>query len=94
MALTGKAGVDAVVEMDVAANAKLYPGILHARSKVVIYGTGSAEATIPAQFLLTQRHQAAIHLCLRADRRPSATSAISAINGMLDSKTLINNVAL
>ena len=32
MALTGKAGVDAVVEMDLAANAKLYPGILHARS--------------------------------------------------------------
>ena len=30
MALTGKAGVDAVVEMDLAANAKLYPGMLHA----------------------------------------------------------------
>src|SRR3954464_1584979 len=51
-ALTGKAMVDAVIEMDLAANAKLYPGILHARSHVVIYGTGSAEASIPAQSLL------------------------------------------
>src|SRR6478672_7493431 len=52
MALTGKAGVDAVVEMDLAANARLYPGILHPRSEVIVYGTGSAEAPIPAQFLL------------------------------------------
>src|SRR6201991_1012873 len=51
-ALTGKAMVDAVIEMDLAANAKLYPDILHARSSVVIYGTGSAEASIPAQSLL------------------------------------------
>ena len=48
--LTDGAGVDAVIEMDLAANAKLYPGILHARSTVVVYGTGSLEATIPAQF--------------------------------------------
>ena len=47
MALTGKAGVDAVVEMDLAANAKLYPGWLRPRGHVVVYGTGSAEATIP-----------------------------------------------
>ena len=50
--LPGKAGVDAVIEMDLAANAKLYPGLLHARSTVVVYGTGNAEAAIPAQFLL------------------------------------------
>ena len=52
MALTGKTGVDAVVEMDLAANAKLYPGWLRPRGHVVVYGTGSAEAAIPAQPLL------------------------------------------
>src|ERR1043165_7190749 len=36
-ALTGKVMVDAVIEMDLAANARLYPGILHPRSAVVIY---------------------------------------------------------
>jgi NADPH2:quinone reductase len=93
MALTGKAGVDAVVEMDLAANARHYPGLLHARSTVVVYGTGSAEAPIPAQFLLVN----AIALKfvyvyeLTAEER---AAAVSAINRMLESKTLINNVAL
>src|SRR3954471_18267046 len=49
-ALTGK--VDAVIEMDLAANAKLYPTALRPRGHVVVYGTGSAEASIPAQPLL------------------------------------------
>ncbi len=93
MALTGKAGIDAVVEMDVAANARLYPGILHARSQVVIYGTGSSEATIPSQFLLTHgiRLQYIFVYELTAAER---TSAVTGINRMLENKTLINNVAL
>lgn len=92
MALTGKAGVDAVVEMDLAANARLYPSWLHARSSVVVYGTG-AEAPVPAQFLLV--NAVAIKFVfvyeLTADER---TAAVSAITRMLENKTLINNVAL
>jgi NADPH2:quinone reductase len=92
-ALTGKAMVDAVIEMDLAANAKLYPGILHARSNVVIYGTGSAEAAIPAQYLLTSgiRLQFIFVYELTAAER---NSAVMGINRMLEDKTLINNVAL
>jgi NADPH2:quinone reductase len=93
MALTGKAGIDAVIEMDVAANAKLYPGILHARSQEVIYGTGSAEATIPSQFLLTsgiRLQYIFVYELTPAER----TSAVTGINRMLENKTLINNVAL
>jgi NADPH:quinone reductase len=93
MALTGKAGVDAVVEMDVAANARLYPGILHARSQVVIYGTGSAEAAIPSQFLLThgiRLQYIFVYELTDAER----ASAVTGINRMLENKTLINNVAL
>jgi NADPH2:quinone reductase len=93
MALTGKAGVDAVVEMDLAANARLYPGLLHARSTVVVYGTGSAEAQLPAQFLLV--NAVALKFIyvyeLTAEER---AAAVSAINRMLENKTLINNVAL
>jgi NADPH2:quinone reductase len=93
MALTGGKGVDAVIEMDLAANAGLYPGILHPRSTVVVYGTGSAETTIPAQFLLVN----AIALKfvyvyeLTAQERDAA---IGAITRMLESNSLINNVAL
>jgi NADPH2:quinone reductase len=93
MALTGKQGIDAVVEMDLAANAKLYPSILHARSTVVVYGTGSPEAAIPAQYLLV--NAIAIRFVyvyeLTADER---AAAIAAINHMLHDKSMINNVAL
>jgi NADPH2:quinone reductase len=93
MALTGKRGVDAVVEMDLSANAKLYPSILHARSTVVVYGTGSPEAAIPAQYLLV--NAIAIRFVyvyeLTSEERGAA---IAAINRMLHDKSLINNVAL
>jgi len=93
MALTGKAGVDAVVEMDLAANAKLYPGWLRPRGHVVVYGTGSAEAAIPAQPLLVNAITVQFIYVyeLTAQEREAA---VSTINRMLADKTLINNVAL
>ena len=78
--------------MDLAANARLYPSILHARSQVVVYGTGAAEAQIPAQFMLVN----AITLKwifvyeLTAQER---AAAVGAINRMMEEKRLIHNVA-
>jgi NADPH:quinone reductase len=40
MAITGKKGVDAIIELDIAANAKLIPAALRPRGVVVVYGTG------------------------------------------------------
>ena len=92
-ALTGKAMVDAVIEMDLAANARLYPGILHPRSAVVIYGTGSAEASIPAQPLLVNGIK--LQFIFVYELTPAErTSAVTGITRLLESKTLINNVAL
>jgi NADPH2:quinone reductase len=93
MALTRKAGVDAIVEMDLAANARLYPGLLHARSSVVVYGTGSAEAAIPAQFLLVNAIKVEFVYVYELTA-PERAAAISEITRMLEAKTLINNVAL
>jgi NADPH2:quinone reductase len=93
MALTGKGGIDAVVEMDVAANAKLYPSILHPRSEVVIYGTGAGESAIPSQFLLVNGIKLQfiyVYELTTAER----TSAIGGITRMLENKTLMNNVAM
>jgi len=93
MAITGKAGADAVIEMDLAANAKLYPGLLHARGTVVVYGTGSAEAPIPAQFLLV--NAIAIRFVYVYDLTvQERTAAISGITRMIENKILVNNVAL
>ena len=52
MALTGKKGVDAVIELDIAANAKLMPQVLHPRGTIVVYGTGAPEAEVPLFFFL------------------------------------------
>jgi NADPH2:quinone reductase len=52
MALTGNRGVDAVIEVDIAANAKLIPAILRPRGSIVIYGTGAPECPIPSMFFL------------------------------------------
>jgi NADPH2:quinone reductase len=51
-AITGKKGVDAVIELDIAANARLLPRVLRPRGKVVVYGTGAAEAAVPLMFFL------------------------------------------
>ena len=93
MDLTDKAGVDAVIEMDLAANAKLYPGLLRPRSKVVIYGTGAAEAPIPAQFLLVNMvtlQWIFVYELTAAER----AAALDTIATLMAQKRLIHNVAL
>src|SRR5262249_26487421 len=52
MAVTGKRGVDAVIEMDLAANARPLPDVLAPNGVVAIYGSGAPAASIPFQFLL------------------------------------------
>jgi NADPH2:quinone reductase len=52
MAITGKKGVDAIVEVDFAANAMLAPHVLRERGTIVIYGTGSPQSEIPGMFFL------------------------------------------
>ena len=92
MELTQKRGVDAVIELDLTTNAKFLPGVLHARSKVVIYGTGP-EATIPSQFLLVNGitlQYIFVYELTKAERERT----VSDITRMLEQKTLINNVAL
>jgi NADPH:quinone reductase len=91
MELTDKAGVDAVVELDLSANAKLIPGVLRPRGTVVIYGTGG-EATLPAQWLLVNAVALKFIFVyeLTAEERQAA---IDTITRMLMEKRLANNVA-
>ena len=56
MAITGNKGVDAIIELDIAANAKLIPHVLRPRGTVVVYGTGATEARNSVVFLAAQRH--------------------------------------
>lgn len=93
MEITGKRGVDAVIEVDLAANAGLYPGILHPRSLVVVYGTGRPQSDIPTQFLLVNAIRIRFVYVYELTEEERA-AAIADITRMLEDRTLINNVAL
>jgi NADPH:quinone reductase len=92
MDLTDNAGVDAVIEMDLSANARLYPRVLRPRGTVVVYGMGSPEPQIPGQWMLVNAiTMKFIYVYeLTAEER---TAAVSEITRMLEARKLINNVA-
>jgi NADPH:quinone reductase len=92
MALTSGRGVDAVIELDLAANARLLPGVAHPRTTVVVYGTGAQVAEIPAQFLLTSAITLKfifVYELTLAER----TAALAMIARGLESRRLLHNVA-
>ena len=90
--LTDKRGVDAIIEMDIAANAKLIPAVLKPKGSVVIYGTGAMEATIPAQWCLVSSIRLQFFLVYELDptRREHV---VHAVNRALEHGTLSNRVA-
>jgi NADPH2:quinone reductase len=91
-AITGKAGVDAVIELDLAANAGLIPAVLRPKGTVVVYGTGRPEVQIPASFCLVNSIRLRFMLVyeLTADERDRA---IADITRMLAANALVHNVA-
>jgi NADPH2:quinone reductase len=91
MELTDKHGVDAVIEMDLAANAKLIPQVLRAKGSVIVYGTGP-EAVIPATFCLVNTIRLQFFLVYELDTAERERT-VSAINLALSEGNLINRVA-
>jgi NADPH:quinone reductase len=90
--LTDGSGVDAVIELDLTANAKLLPGILRPKGSVIVYGTGAPEAAIPAQWMLV--NGIAIRFMLVYDlTNEEHQAAIGGITQMLEHKRLVHNVA-
>jgi NADPH2:quinone reductase len=92
MELTGKRGVDAVIEMDFAANAKLIPFVLRPKGSVIVYGTGAAAASLPAYFCLTQSIRVQFFLVYELDTR-ERERAVSAIGRALEQGKLANRIA-
>ncbi|HEY7245818.1 MAG TPA: NADPH:quinone reductase [Xanthobacteraceae bacterium] len=89
---TAGRGVDAVIEVDLAANAKLLPEVMAPNGVVAIYGSGAPEVAVPFQFLLQNSIAMKFFLVyqMRADERARATEAITE---MLARGELIHNVA-
>lgn len=92
MSLTGKRGVDAVIEMDLAANAKLIPSVLRPKGSVIVYGTGAPVAALPAWFCLSNAIRLQFFLVYELDSS-ERERAVNAITKALDEGRLINRVA-
>lgn len=90
MAITGKTGVDAVIEMDLAANAKLIPAVLRPKGSVIVYGT-APEAALPAAFCLVNTITLKFFLVYELDAQ-QRERAISAITNALTQGTLVNRI--
>jgi NADPH2:quinone reductase len=92
MAITAKRGVDAVIEMDLAANARLLPSVLASNGVVAIYGSGAPDASIPFQFLLQNSITLKFFLVylMPSELRERATVDITR---MLERGELVHNVA-
>ena len=91
MAVTGKQGVDAVIELDIAANAKLLPQLLRPRGKVVVYGTGAMEAAMPLFFFLRNAITLQFIYVYELDAAERA-AALGAITRALEADTLATNI--
>jgi NADPH2:quinone reductase len=91
MEITGRRGVDAVIEMDLSANAKLIPGVLRAKGAVIVYGTGP-EAVLPAAFCLVNSIRLQFFLVYELDLK-ERERAVAGVNDALKAGTLLNNVS-
>ena len=91
MAITGKRGVDAVIELDIAANASLIAQVLRPRGLVVVYGAGAAAAEVPLMFLLRNAITLQFIYVYELDAAERA-AALTAIERTATAGTLITNV--
>jgi len=91
MAITGKRGVNAVIELDLVANARLLPAVLAPNGIVAIYGSGAPEVSIPFPFLLQNSIAMQFFLVymMPSQLRARATADITR---MLERGELVHNV--
>ncbi|MDI1346626.1 MAG: NADPH:quinone reductase [Pseudolabrys sp.] len=92
MDLTGKRGVDAVIELNITANAKLLPGVLRPKGSAIIYGIAGPEAAIPAAFCLVNSIRLQFFLVYELDATERAR-AVAGITSALEAGRLVNRVA-
>jgi NADPH:quinone reductase len=90
MEITGKKGVDAVIEMDLAANAKLIPAVLRPKGSVIVYGT-SPEAVLPAAFCLVNSITLKFFLVYEQDTQDRERT-VAAITAALNNGALVNRI--
>ena len=89
--IIGKRGMDAIIEMELTANAKLIPGVLRPKGSVIVYGT-NGEALLPAPFCLVNSIRLQFFLVYELNAAERART-LAAMDAALGDGTLINRVA-
>ena len=92
-ALSDGLGVDAVVEVDIVANAHLLPGMVRANGRVVVYGTGGAEAKIPSGWMLFSQATMQFMIVYELNETDRA-NALAGLKAMMTGPGLQNLVGL
>jgi len=90
--ITGAHGVDALIEMDLSANAKTYPGVLRPGATVVVYGMSANETTLPTLWLMGNSITLRLFLVYEI-AEPDRSAGIAEIGELLENGRLIHTVA-
>lgn len=88
--ITGGRGVDAIIEMNLSANAGLIPATLRPKGRVIVYGT-EAEATIPAFACLVNSVTLSFFLIYQLDTE-QRECAIAGVIGALEQGWLVSRI--
>lgn len=89
---TDDRGVEAIIEMDLAGNAKQYAQILRPHATVAIYGTSAAEATLPSLWLM-QNSITLRFLFVYEMPEADRIAGLEELNNRLDGAQLIHTIA-
>jgi NADPH:quinone reductase len=92
-ALTGGRGVDAVIELDLTRNAKLYPAIVRPHGRIVVYGMTAPEATLPALWMM-QNTVALLPFLIYEISDADRTAGIEEVTRLMEAGKLKHSVAL
>ena len=91
-AFTAGRGVDAVIDVNYSANARLLPEIVRPHGRVVVYGSNDAQCTIPG--LLLMRNSVSVHSFLVYDlSQVDRNAVISEIGDALKARRLVHTIA-
>jgi NADPH:quinone reductase-like Zn-dependent oxidoreductase len=92
LAITYGRGVDAVIELDLSSNARLYPSLLRPHATVIVYGMAANETTLPSLWLM--QNSIALRLFLIYDISEADRSAgIAELTPLLAEGRLVHSVA-
>jgi NADPH:quinone reductase len=91
-ALTDGRGVDAVIELDLNRNAKLYPATVRPHGRVVVYGMTAPEATLPALWMM-QNSVSLLPFLIYEISAADRADGIAEVNQLMEAGKLQHTVA-